>query len=235
MMVARSLVFVALFYLWSVICGLTMVPLLLAPRSWMIRAMAIWAVVVMALMRAVCGIRVEVRGRQHLPIGRALVAAKHQCMFDTMGPLAVFPDACYVMKRELLRIPFYGWFCRKAGMIEVDRRGQAQALRGLIADARRRLTEPRQLVIFPEGTRMPPGSKADYQPGVAGLYRDLGLPCTPMATNSGVHWPPHGFIRRPGLIVYEFLAPIPAGLRRGAFMRELESRIEAASKALLTE
>ncbi len=235
MMMARSLLYVALFYLWSTACGLVMTPLILAPRSWTMRAMAIWARVVTALLGLICGIRVEVRGRQYLPTGPALVAAKHQCMFDTMGPLAVFPDACYVMKRELLRIPFYGWFCRKAGMIEVDRQGQAQALRKLITDSRRRMAESRQLVIFPEGTRMPPGTKADYQPGVAGLYRDLGLPCTPMATNSGAHWPPHGFIRRPGTIVYEFLEPIPAGLHRAAFMRELETRIETASTRLLGE
>ena len=235
MTMARSLAFVVAFYIWSVICGLVMVPLMLGPRSWMMRSMALWATVVMVLMRMISGIRVEIRGREHLPTGAALVAAKHQCMFDTIGPLAVFPDACYVMKRELLRIPFYGWYCRRAGMIEVDREGQAQALRKLITDARDRLTSPRQLVIFPEGTRMPPGTKADYQPGVAGLYRDLGLPCTPMATNSGAHWPPHGFIRRPGLIVYEFLEPIPAGLHRGAFMRELERRIETASTRLLAE
>ena len=235
MMMARSLIFVALFYLWSVLCGLAMTPLLLAPRRWMLKAMAVWGVVVIALMRAICGIRVEFRGREHLPAGKALVAAKHQCMFDTMGPLTVFPDACYVMKKELLRIPFYGWFCVKAGMVEIDRQGGPGALRKLIADSRARLGDARQLVIFPEGTRMPPGTKANYQPGVAGLYRDLGLPCTPMATNSGAHWPPHGFLRRPGLIVYEFLEPIPPGLHRRAFMRELETRIEAASARLLAE
>jgi 1-acyl-sn-glycerol-3-phosphate acyltransferase len=234
-MFARSLVFVVLFYLWSVICGLLMVPLLVAPRAWMIRAMAAWSLGVIALLKLVCGIRVEVRGRRYLPTGAALVAAKHQCMFDTMGPLSVLPDACYVMKRELLRIPFYGWYCRRAGMIDVDRQGQSAAMRKLIADGRSRLEEPRQLVIFPEGTRTPPGTKSAYQPGVAGLYRDLGLPCTPMATNSGAHWPAHGFIRRPGIIVYEFLEPIPAGLHRATFMRLLEERIEAASSRLLAE
>jgi len=235
MMMARSLLFVALFYLWSVFCGLLMTPLLLAPRRWMLKAMAIWGVVVIALLRLICAVRVEFRGLEHLPRGRALVAAKHQCMFDTMAPLTIFPDAAYVMKRELLRIPFYGWFCVKAGMVEIDRTGGSGALRRLLAESRARLTEPRQLVIFPEGTRMPPGTKADYQPGVAGLYRDLAIPCTPMATNSGAHWPAHGFLRRPGLIVYEFLEPIPAGLHRGAFMRELESRIETASSRLLAE
>ncbi len=235
MMMARSLVFAAVFYLWSVLCGLVMTPMMLGPRRWMIRAMAVWGMGVIALLRTICGIRVEFRGLQHLPRGRALVAAKHQCMFDTMAPLTIFPDAAYVMKRELLRIPFYGWFCVRAGMIELDRQGGAGALRKLIADARTRLEEPRQLVIFPEGTRKPPGTKADYQPGVAGLYRDLGLACTPLATNSGAHWPAHGFLRRPGVIVYEFLEPIPAGLRRAAFMRELETRIETTSARLLSE
>jgi 1-acyl-sn-glycerol-3-phosphate acyltransferase len=235
MMLARSLLYVALFYLWSVFCALLMAPLLLAPRRWMLWAMAVWGQVVIALLGLVCGIKVEFRGLEHLPRDRALVAAKHQCMFDTMAPLTRFPDAAYVMKRELLRIPFYGWYSVKVGMIPLDRGGGAGALRKLLAEARKRLAEPRQVVIFPEGTRMPPGTKANYQPGVAGLYRDLGLPCTPLATNSGAHWPAHGFLRRPGTIVYEFLEPIPAGLHRGAFMRELESRLEAASARLLAE
>jgi 1-acyl-sn-glycerol-3-phosphate acyltransferase len=235
MMMARSLAYVAVFYLWSAVCAIAMTPLLLAPRRWMLRAMAIWGGPVILMLRLICGVRVEFRGTQHLPTGRALVAAKHQCMFDTMAPLTVFPDAAYVMKRELLAIPFYGWFCVKAGMIALDRGGGAGALRKLLADSRERLAQARQLVIFPEGTRKAPGSPADYQPGVAGLYRDLGLPCTPMATNSGVHWPAHGVLRRPGVIVYEFLPPIPPGLSRAAFMRELQTRLETATSRLLTE
>jgi 1-acyl-sn-glycerol-3-phosphate acyltransferase len=233
MILFRSLAFAAAFYLWSFVCGLAMIPLLIAPRRWMIQAMGLWGVVVIGLLRTICDLRVEFRGLEHMPAGRGLVAAKHQCMFDTMGPLTVLPDACYVMKRELLKIPFYGWFSLKSGMLVLDRQGGAGALRRLIAQARARLAEPRQLVIFPEGHRMAPGEKGEYQPGVAGLYRELGLACTPMATNSGVHWPAHGFIRRPGLIVYEFLEPIPPGLHRAAFMRELESRIETASQRLL--
>jgi len=233
MIMARSLAFAVVFYLWSILCAIAIMPLLVAPRRWMIKAMALWASAVIGLLRLICGIEVEFRGLEHLPRGRGLVAAKHQCMFDTMGPLTVFPDACYVMRRSLLRIPIYGWFALKAGMLAVDRDGGAGALRRLIADARSLLKEPRQLVIFPEGTRMPAGAKVDYQPGVAGLYRDLGLPCTPMATNSGAHWPPHGILRRPGLLVYEFLEPIPPGLPRRAFMRELEDRLETASNRLL--
>jgi len=232
---ARSLAFVVVFYLWSAVAAILMIPLFIAPRHWTLRATSFWAVGVIALLRWICGVRVEVRGRQHLPAGAALIAAKHQCMFDTMGPLAVFSDACYVMKEELLRIPFYGWYSWKAGMIAVDRQGGAKALRKLRADAAARLEQDRQLVVFPEGTRTAPGARGDYKPGIAALYRDLGLACIPLATNSGTHWPAHGFIRRPGVIVYQFLEPIAPGLQRGQFMRLLEERLEAASQALLGE
>lgn len=235
MILVRSLVFVALFYVWSVLCVLVMIPIALGPRRWMIACVRTWARGFVAFMEPICGIRVEVRGREHMPTGAALVAAKHQCMFDALGTMAIYPDACFVTKKELFAIPFFGWYARRAGMIPVDRSGHSKALRQMVADARERMAEARQLVIFPEGHRMPPGETGTYQPGVAALYRELGLPCTPVATNSGTHWPAHGFIRRPGTIVYEFLPPIPAGLHRGAFMRELQERIEPASRALLGE
>jgi len=231
----RSLAFVVVFYLWSAAVGAAMIPLFVGPRIWILRATSFWATGVIGLLRWICGVRVEVRGRQHLPAGAALIAAKHQCMFDTMGPLTVFADACYVMKRELMRIPFYGWYSWKAGMIAIDREGGAKALRKLRSDAAARLKQDRQLVVFPEGTRTAPGAKAAYKPGIAALYRDLGLACIPLATNSGMHWPAHGFIRRPGVIVYQFLEPIAAGLQRAEFMRVLEARLEAASLALLGE
>ncbi len=235
MIVVRSLVFTALFYLWSVAMALAILPLLLAPRRWMVKATRLWAASVVALLRAICGVRVEFRGREHLPARSALIGAKHQCMFDTMAPLLVLADSAYVMKKELLNIPVYGWYARKVGMLVVDREAQAKALRKLIAEARGRVEAGRQVVIFPEGHRTAPGVRGDYKPGVAALYRDLGLPCIPMATNSGSHWPAHGFLRRPGVIVYEFLEPIPAGLRRRDFMLRLEERLEAASAGLLGE
>ena len=235
MIMARSLVFAALFYGFSTLTALAMLPLLLCPRRWMILAMRFWSDLTLALLSAICGVRIEIRGREHLPRGAGLIGAKHQSMFDTLGPLSVFEDCAYVLKRELLNIPFYGWYCRKGGMIAVDRGAQAKALRALLADAIRCAKAGRQIVIFPEGHRVAPGESGDYKPGVAALYRALDLPCTPMATNSGVHWPAHGLRRQPGLIVYEFLEPIPAGLSRPEFMRTLEDRLESASNALLLE
>jgi 1-acyl-sn-glycerol-3-phosphate acyltransferase len=120
-------------------------------------------------------------------------------------------------------------------MIVVDREGHSTALRKLVADTQDRMKEDRQVVIFPEGTRTRPGAAGAYKPGIAALYRDLGLPCVPCATNSGVHWPAKGLMRYPGTVVFEYLEPIPAGLKRGQFMAELEQRIETASLKLHQE
>ncbi|HXV01555.1 MAG TPA: lysophospholipid acyltransferase family protein [Caulobacteraceae bacterium] len=234
MLFVRSLIYAGFFYLWSAIVAVAMLPLLLAPRSWMSGPVRAWAGGTIILLRIICGVRLEVRGRSHLASGAALIAAKHQCMFDTIAPLMVLGGACYVMRDSLLKIPFYGWYSVKQGMIPIDREGHASALRKMLTTAKARIVEGRQVVIFPEGSRMAPGSTGQYKPGVAALYRAIGLPCLPLATNSGIHWPPHGFIRRPGLIVYEFLEPIPAGLDRTSFMAILEERLEAASTALLT-
>lgn len=233
MLIVRSLVFVILFYLWWTIVALASLPLLLCPRRWIVGPMRFQARVVVLLLRLACGVRVEFRGLEHLPKGAVLIGAKHQCMFDTIAPLTVLPDTAYVMRDSLLRIPFYGWLSLKAEMIPIDRDGHASALRRMLAAAKAAIAKGRQIVIFPEGTRLPVGVTGQYKPGVAALYKALGVTCVPLATNSGAHWPPHGLIRRPGLIVYEFLGPIPVGLDRRAFMSLLEERVEAGSKALV--
>jgi 1-acyl-sn-glycerol-3-phosphate acyltransferase len=234
MILLRSLVFAVIFYAWSAALAILGLPLLwLAPRARVLGLMRFWVATTRGLLAGVCGVRVEFRGREHLPTGRALIAAKHQCMLDTIAPLTVLADAAYVMKKELMRIPVYGWYARGSRMIVVDREANAKALRQLLTDARNCIGAERQVVIFPEGHRVAPGATGEYKPGVAAVYRDLGLPCVPMATNSGVHWPAHGFLRRPGVIVYEFLPPIPPGLSRADFMRTLEQRLETASTALL--
>jgi len=233
MIFLRSLLFIVLFYLWTVALGLLALPMLLGPRRWLTGMFRFWTRGVIVLLRVACDIRVELRGREHLPTGRAIVAPKHQCMFDVFAQFAWLPDSCFVMRKELMRIPFFGLFAWKARMVVLDREGGSAALRDLLRDARERLVEPRELVIFPEGHRGAPGQAGDYHPGVAGLYRDLELTTHPVATNSGVHWPAHGFLRRPGVIVFEYLQPIPPGLKRGEFMRRLESEIETGSNALL--
>ena len=233
MLTLRSLVFVGLFYLWSTFIALSLLPFLLAPPRWTVRGLRVWGQGIIWLLGVTCGVRVELRGRQHVPTGPALVAPKHQCMFDVFAQFAWVPYACFVLKMELTGIPLFGWYAAKARMIVVDREGHSSAIRKLVRDARDRMRDERQLIIFPEGTRGEPGVAGEYKPGIAALYRDLDLPVHPVATNSGVHWPAHGFLRRPGTIVFEYLDPIPPGLKRAEFMTLLEERIEKASTALL--
>jgi 1-acyl-sn-glycerol-3-phosphate acyltransferase len=233
----RSLAFTVAFYLWTLIAAILFLPVLAGPRQWAQGSLKVWGTVVTWLLRVICGVRVEVRGREHIPVGAALVAAKHQCMYDIFGTFSLLPDPAYVLRQELMRIPIFSWWAWKCRMIVIDREGGAKTLRKLLADSRQRLEEApgRQVFIFPEGHRGEPGVAGDYQPGVAFLYRELDLPCVPIALNSGVHWPAHGIIRRPGTIVFEFLEPLPPGMKRATFMSELETRLEAASNALLAE
>lgn len=230
----RSLLFVGWLYLSMAIFAVGLSPSLLMPYRVPMTVIRCWARFVLFGLRWIAGVRVEVRGLEHRPTGAALIAGKHQGMLDVIAPFAFLPDNCFVMKKELMPLPFFGWFARKTKMIAVDRSAHAKALKDMVRQVRIRFAEGRQILIFPEGTRGEIGVAPDYKPGIAALYRDLDVPCIPMATNSGVHWPAHGFRRRPGLVVYEFLPAISAGLKRAAFMAELEQRIEGGSTALLT-
>ena len=229
----RALLFAVWFWGVSIPLATSYTVLLLAPRRAMIEAVRFWAKLIVFGLRWLGGVRTEVRGVEHLPPGRVLIAAKHQSLYDFIGPFAFLPDATFVLKRELLAMPLFGWNANKAGMIAVDRGGHAKALKDMLRAARERLREPRQIVIFPEGTRRKPGDPPDYKPGVAALYRDLALPCIPVATNSGVHLNAQGIIRRQGTVVFEFLPPIPPGLKRAEFMEQLERSIETAGNAMI--
>lgn len=233
MVAVRSLIYVVLFYLWSAALAILWTPMLLGPGRWTLAMFSFWGRGILVLLKVCCGIEVVVRGRQHVPAGAALVAPKHQCMLDVFAQFTVLPASVYVMKKELAWIPWFSWYAHKVRTIVIDRSAQANALRQMVREAKQRFAEERQVVIFPEGTRTEPGAPGDYKPGIAALYRELDVPVHPVATNSGVHWPKHGFLRRPGTIVFEYLEPIPPGLKRAEFMRLLQERIETASLRLL--
>ena len=233
MTVVRAVLFALWFWGVSIPLAISYTVLLIAPRRAMIEAVRFWAKLIVFGLRWLGGVKTEVRGLENLTPGRALIAAKHQSLYDFIGPFAFLPDASFVLKRELLAMPFFGWHANRAGMIAIDRGGHAKALKDMLRAARERLKEPRQIIIFPEGTRRKPGAPPDYKPGVAALYRDLALPCIPVATNSGVHLNAQGIVRRPGTVVFEFLPPIPAGLKRNEFMDRLEGSIETSCNAMI--
>ena len=208
-------------------------PALLMPHRYAMAVIRLWAHTVLFGLRWLAGIRVVVTGLEYRPTGAALLAGKHQGMLDIVAPFTFLDDPCFVLKKELMPLPFFGWFAWKTKMIAVDRAAHSKALKDMVRQTRVRLTEGRQILIFPEGTRTQPGQPGDYKPGVAAIYRDLDAPCHLMATDSGRCWPAKGFIYRPGVVTFAFLPPLPAGLKRAEFMARLEAEIETASMGLL--
>jgi 1-acyl-sn-glycerol-3-phosphate acyltransferase len=233
--VLRSLVFNLVFYAWTAFLAILALPMVLAPRAVVMRLGRWWSRTVLELARLIAGIEYELRGAEHLPHAPAIIAMKHQSAWDTLAAPALFGDVAIVVKRELLWIPCYGWYARKAGMIPVDRGAGAAALRAMVNRARAVVAQGRPIVIFPEGTRTAVGAKRGYHPGVAALYGQLGLPVVPIAVNSGLFWPRRSFLKRPGRIVVEALPPLPPGLERRTFIAELQSRIETATERLVAE
>ena len=216
--------------------GSIWLPSLLMPRSVLGFGIRTYTRLVRWGLEALCGVRTEVRGLGNLPDGPIIYAAKHQCMWDIFIPFLVLKDPVITMKRELLWYPFFGWFAMKMEMIAIDRGGAAKTIRAMLVAAKTRMDEGRQFVIFPEGTRAPPGAKTTYYAaGTGAFYKALAIPVVPVATNSGLCWPPRGIVRTPGTIVFEILPTIPPGLDRKTLMADLEAAIEPASARLLAE
>jgi len=231
----RSVLYAAAFYLVTGLMLVLLSWLLLAPRSWAMAGLKLHARIATWLLGAIVGTRMEVRGRDKLPKGPVLVVAKHQSAWDTFALIPLFDDPAIILKDELKWIPFYGWFCVKFAHIMVKRDKAAAALKAMVADAKDRVAKDRQILIFPEGTRVAPGAPPDYKPGYLALYDALGVPCVPLALNSGLYWPRRRMMRYPGTIVVEFLDPIPPGLPRKAAKERIETAIETASQRLMDE
>jgi 1-acyl-sn-glycerol-3-phosphate acyltransferase len=231
----RSIVFNALFYLNLIVQMLAVTPTMLMPRGAIIAVVKFWARTNLWLLRSICGITVEYRGLEKIPPGALIVASKHQSMWETFALFPLFADPAFILKRELMWIPFFGWFSWKAGMIPVNRGKRSQALLDLAACARRELARGRQIVIFPEGTRRAPGAEPSYKFGVTYLYAETGAVCLPIALNSGLFWPRRSFRRFPGTIVVELLDPIAPGLSKEDFAARLQQSIEAATARLIAE
>ncbi|MGQ9370016.1 lysophospholipid acyltransferase family protein [Azospirillum sp. ST 5-10] len=218
----------------SLVC-LVCAPALVMPRIWAARSVRVFCRVTVWLEAVFLGLRAEVRGLEHLPPGACVVASRHEAAWETFRFPLLLEDPAIVVKRELLRVPLWGRFLVRAGMIPVDRGSGASALKGLLRGARAAAAENRPILIFPEGTRVAPGSSAPHRPGVAALYKSLKVPVVPVALNSGSHWPRGARSVRPGVVLIQFLPPIPPGLGGDEFTAILQQRLDEASAALRHE
>lgn len=228
----RSYAFSLLALIWTAALSILYLPLLAAPRRVHRIGVRFWAQGLLFLLAAVCGLRHRIEGPENMPSQAAIIAAKHQSAWETIALAAILGRPVFILKKELLSVPLIGWHFRKAGNIPVDRAMGAKALRAMVPAAAAAIAAGHQVVVFPEGTRVGPGETHPYQPGIAALYARIDAPVIPVALDSGRFWARRSAIKRPGTVTLSFLAPMPKGLDRRAFMAELEARIEGEASRL---
>jgi 1-acyl-sn-glycerol-3-phosphate acyltransferase len=232
MRLLRSVLFVIWLYGSMAVIGIAMLPFVAFDEKYVWTALRAWARTILFGLRWIVGAKVTIEGLEHAPKGAALIASKHQAMLDTVAPALFLPEPVFIFKRELGKTPILGLYLNR-NQIPVDRGGHATALKSIVRGAREATAKQRQVLIFPEGTRQELDAAPDYKPGIAAMYKDLNIPVTPIALSTGLVWKPKGIMRSPGKAVIKILPPIPPGLPREEFMRELEDRIESESQALL--
>lgn len=233
----RSLLFSIFLPIWTMLVATIGLPLLLAPQKITTKVGQTWSAGVLVALRVLCNITYEIRGKENLPKDPSfIVAAKHQSAWDTVVLLYYFPSPVYILKKELQKIPFYGWYLPRMGMIPIDRKGGASALKDMLRFTKQRLDEKRNVIIFPEGTRTKAGeASSTYQSGVSAIYSHCHVAVIPTALNSGIYWGKKQFTKKPGKIILEFLPAIEPDLKRAEFSAKLNEAIEGASARLFNE
>ena len=190
---------------------------------------------ILVWLKYVAGIEFEVRGRQYIQKGPALYASKHESALETYTLSVVVKDLAYVLKKELTYIPVFGWAQYFYGMIAVDRSAGGAAMKGMLREAKKRIAENRSVIIFPEGTRVKPGTCGSYKSGLLFLAQNLNVPVVPVALNTGLFWGKNSFLRYSGKVIVEFMEPMPNNLPKKEFLELLQRRIEDKCKELNEE
>lgn len=229
----RSLLFVIQIYTMLPIIGLAFAPWALFSRTGARACCKTYSRWVFWSAPWMVGIRCEVRGIP--PSGEALIAAKHQSFLDIMMIFTALPKAKFIVKKQIMYTPVIGQYAKLLGCVAVDRGKRGAAIEKMVREVKERHEDAGQLVIYSQGTRVAPGTKAPYKVGTGILYGQLGQTCVPVATNVGVLWPKRGIYLKPGVAVVEFMQPMAPGQKRTEFLDELERRVEEKSNALMQE
>ena len=235
MLFARVLFFNILFIVSATVLSLGIIPGLFLPYRHAIWLKKVWLHAIMGITDRVMGIDWEVRGRENIPDGPVIFAAKHQSAWDPLALGVEQPCGAFVLKRELIWLPIWGLYLLRLGMIPIDRSKGIASLKKIAKAAGKMAGKGQSILIFPQGTRMPPGADLPYQPGVAAIYKGANVPVVPIALNSGLFWPRKLMGKQPGTITMEYLKPIEPGLDRKTFMKTLQERIEPATARLEAE
>ncbi len=229
----RGIAFLVFIFSGSLIYGVIIAPVFLFGENAARAVAKFWVRTALDALHFITGVTYRVEGAENMPDGGAIIAANHQSMWETLALYQLMPRPVFVYKKELARLPVYGWVVARAGNIAVDRRAGAKALRAMRATAATRIEEGCQVIVFPEGTRVPPGQTAKFHSGVAGIYTATGAPCVPAAHNSGQFWRHPGPEKTAGEITIRFLPAIEPGLDRKVFLDQLKQKIDGARPDLV--
>ncbi|HEY1735160.1 MAG TPA: lysophospholipid acyltransferase family protein [Methylovirgula sp.] len=235
MLLLRSIFFNCTFYVALILLMIVGLPTFVVGRRGVQLIARLWAKSSLVLLKYICGLKVEFRGLERVPKGAAIIASKHQSTLETFALLAVVDGFTFVHKRELSLIPLFGWYLWGTEQISIDRANRAGALGEVVRGARGIFEKGRRLILFPEGTRRPVGAPPDYKASVALVQKNTGVPCVPVALNTGLFWPRRRLRRYPGTAVIEFLEPIPPGESKARLMAMLQERIETATDRLVAD
>ncbi|MBE9555759.1 MAG: 1-acyl-sn-glycerol-3-phosphate acyltransferase [Proteobacteria bacterium] len=235
MLFVRTLVFNVLFLLTTATFSIAASPGLLMPFKTVVWLKQLWLRISLGLTSHVIGIGWEERGRENIPEGPVVFAAKHQSAWDPLGLSFIHPHCAFVLKRELIWLPFWGWYLLRMGMIPINRSKGIASLKKITKAAGEMVAKGRSILIFPQGTRTPPGAERPYLPGIAAIYKGANVPVVPVAINSGLFWPRRLMGKQPGIITVEYLEPIEPGLDRKTFIKLLAERTEPATARLEAE
>jgi len=224
----RSVIFLASLPVTALVLALVGWPLVFLGRDKAMRVTKLWARIALWSAKYIAGTGYRLENHENMPTGGAIVASNHQSMWETIALYALLPNPVIIFKKELLRVPVYGWWARATGNIIIDRDGGAKSLRKVMNQAKERIAEGAQVIVFPEGTRIPVGKTGKYQSGVAGVYKFTAARCYLVAHNSGCFWRRPGVIKIPGEITLRFLPPIEPGLDAKTFLAQLQAQIDGA-------
>jgi 1-acyl-sn-glycerol-3-phosphate acyltransferase len=236
MLVFRSVLFNTLFYMNLIGQMIIMTPAyFLLPRKKAYGIAKNWARSNHWLFEKIVGTTFEIEGLENIPKGGYIFAPKHQSFWDAYALLPWLDDPFYILKRELTWIPLFGWYLKKQRMVPVDRSARGKVMAAVMQRTKDEMNAGRQLIIYPEGTRRPPGAPPEYKYGIARLYRDLQVPVVPVAMHPGLFWPRRKAMRYPGHFKVRILPAIQPGMDPDAFLAHLIEVMETASDRLLIE
>ena len=232
-MLIRSIIFYLLLFIWTFFLGIFSLPYLLLPSSYLRNLANLWISGILQLLRLTCNITYEIKGKENIPNNAVIVASKHQSAFETFLLFKLIKNSIFIHKRELFFIPIFGLYLKKSNMISINRSEGINAMRKMLNEVKQRISNGYSIIIFPEGTRKKIDEPPDYKTGIAGIYKESKAEVLPVAVNSGLYWPKHTFIKKPGKIIIKFLKLIPSQLEKSEFLKKIESVIEEETNKII--